>query len=237
VLGPASSSPQRIEELFRAGVDVFRLNFSHGTHESHGQTFRAVRAATARARRHVAILQDLSGPKIRTGRLRGGQPIDLHKGDELRIAAGDEEGGPGRVFTPYAELIESARPGDRLLLDDGKIELRVREGMEPVKVQLAEGGLVQAAVKKANGEGVHARTSLVRTAESKPEQLDWRNDTGTFAGWIPKQTTVRLTKPLPPGRWTMRFEADYCKSKDIHVDIERGQTTTVEVSLEPSEPR
>ena len=79
----------------------------------------------ARAGRHVAILQDLSGPKIRTGRLRGGQPIDLRRGDELRLAAGDDEGGPGRVFTPYAELIASAQPGDRLLLDDGKIELRV----------------------------------------------------------------------------------------------------------------
>jgi len=126
-LGPASSAPEVLNALVAGGVDIFRLNFSHGTHESHARAFEAVREATRRAGRHVAILQDLSGPKIRTGRLRGGQPIELHKGEELRLAAGDEVGGRERVFVRYAELIASARPGDRLLLDDGKIELRVRQ--------------------------------------------------------------------------------------------------------------
>src|SRR5258708_27401631 len=115
-----------LDALVTGGVDVFRLNFSHGTHESHARTFHAVRDAAARAARHVAILQDLSGPKIRTGRLRGGQPIELRKGDELRLAAGDDEGGAGRGFTPYVELIASAAPGARLLLAAGPIELRVR---------------------------------------------------------------------------------------------------------------
>jgi pyruvate kinase len=140
-LGPASSSPDVLNALVEGGVDIFRLNFSHGTHESHERAFRAVREATRRAGRHVAILQDLSGPKIRTSRLRGGQPIELHKGEELRLAAGDEEGGPGRVFTPYAELIASARPGDRLLLDDGKIALcvRARTGGELV-TEVVDGG-------------------------------------------------------------------------------------------------
>jgi pyruvate kinase len=124
-LGPASSAPAIIDELIAAGVDVFRLNFSHGTHDVHAGTFRAVRAAAARAGRDVAILQDLSGPKIRTGRLAGGQAFDLANGDELRLGAGDGEGRAGHIFTPYAELIDSAQPGDRLLLDDGKIELRV----------------------------------------------------------------------------------------------------------------
>src|SRR5258708_12675682 len=132
-----------LDALVTGGVDVFRLNFSHGTHESHARTFHAVRDAAARAARHVAILQDLSGAKIRPGRLRGGQPIELRKGDELRLAAGDDEGGPGRVFTPYVELIASAAPGARLLLDDGKIELRVREqsGGELVTVVVNGGKL------------------------------------------------------------------------------------------------
>jgi pyruvate kinase len=124
-LGPASSAPAVLDALIAAGVDVFRLNFSHGTHASQADTFHAVRAAAARSQRDVSILQDLSGPKIRTGRLSGGQPIELRDGDELRLAAGNEEGSPGRVFTTYAELIESAQLGDRLLLDDGKIELNV----------------------------------------------------------------------------------------------------------------
>src|SRR3954468_12641639 len=125
-LGPASSTPDLLDALIDAGVDVFRLNFSHGTHETHAATFRAVRDAAARAGCHVGILQDLSGPKIRTGRLEGGQAIEIREGDELRVAAGDGVGRTGRVFTPYAGLIASARPGDRLLLDDGKIELRVK---------------------------------------------------------------------------------------------------------------
>ena len=124
-LGPASSAPSAIDAMIAAGVDVFRLNFSHGTHDTHAATFKDVREAAARMSRHVAILQDLSGPKIRTGKLAGGQPLDLHAGDELRIGAGDRAGGPGRVYTRYAPLIVSAHPGDTLLLDDGRIELRV----------------------------------------------------------------------------------------------------------------
>jgi pyruvate kinase len=124
-LGPSSAAPSAIDALIAAGVDVFRLNFSHGTHDDHRATLRRVREASVRAGRHIAILQDLSGPKIRTGPLARGIPLDLHEGDELRIAAGDAPGGVGRVFTPYAPLVTSARPGDRLLLDDGRIELRV----------------------------------------------------------------------------------------------------------------
>jgi pyruvate kinase len=124
-LGPASSAPETLDGLIAAGVDVFRLNFSHGTHESQGEMFRAVRAAAERAGRQVAILQDLSGPKIRTGGIAGGDSIMLRTGAALRLAAGEQDSTPDRVFTPYAPLIASAKPGDRLLMDDGKIELRV----------------------------------------------------------------------------------------------------------------
>jgi len=160
-LGPASAAPDVLEALVAADVDVFRLNFSHGTQESHGRMFRAVRAAAARAGRHIAVLQDLSGPKIRTGRMRGGQPIELHKGDELRLAAGDDEGGPGRVFTPYAELIVRAEAGARLLLDDGKIELRVREraGSELVTEVVNGGSLGEH--KGINAPGVKLPAAAV----------------------------------------------------------------------------
>jgi pyruvate kinase len=160
-LGPASSSPDVLDALIDAGVDVFRLNFSHGTHESHGATFRAVRDAAVRARCHVGILQDLSGPKIRTGRLEGGHPIEIVDGGELRIAAGDEEGTAGRVFTPYRELITSARPGDRLLLDDGKIELRVRERAGGELVTVAVHGGVLGEHKGINAPGVKLPAAAV----------------------------------------------------------------------------
>jgi pyruvate kinase len=124
-LGPASSAPPVVDALVAAGVDVVRLNFSHGTHESHASVFALVRDAARRAGRHVAILQDLSGPKIRTGSLDNGRSLELHAGGELRIAAGNGTGGEGRIFTTYAPIIAAATAGDRLLLDDGHIELRV----------------------------------------------------------------------------------------------------------------
>jgi pyruvate kinase len=169
-LGPASTVPEILDALVARGVDVFRLNFSHGTHESHERTYHAVRDAAARAGRHVAVLQDLSGPKIRTGLLRDGQAIALHKGDELRLAAGDEVGGPGRVFTPYAELITSAQPGARLLLDDGKIELRVvdRAGGELVTVVVNGGKLAEH--KGINAPGV----ILPAAAVTKKDEEDLR---------------------------------------------------------------
>ena len=153
-LGPASSAPPIVDALIAAGVDVFRMNFSHGTHESHAQTYRVVRDAAARAARHVAILQDLSGPKIRTGRLAGGTPLDLNAGDELRLAAGQDVGGPGRVFTSYVPLIESANPGDRLLLDDGKIELKVTgKGKGELTTVVVDGGRLSEH-KGINAPGV-----------------------------------------------------------------------------------
>lgn len=167
-LGPSSSAPEVLDALVAGGVDIFRLNFSHGTHESHGRAFRAVREATARAGRHVAILQDLSGPKIRTSRLRGGQAIELQKGAELRLAAGDEEGGPDRIFTPYAELIAAARPGDRLLLDDGKIDLRVRERSGGDLVTVVANGGSLGERKGINAPGV----MLPAAAVTKKDEED-----------------------------------------------------------------
>ena len=140
-LGPASREPQVLDALITAGVDIFRLNFSHGSQSDHAATFHQVREAAGRADRHVAILQDLSGPKIRTGRLEGGRPIPLQRGAPLIVAIGDEIGGPGRVFTTYGELALRVSKGDHLLLDDGKVELLV-ESAAPTEIQtrVIEGG-------------------------------------------------------------------------------------------------
>src|SRR4026208_364230 len=127
-VGPASNSAQMIEALLVAGVDLFRLNFSHGTHESHKAAYQTIRDASARTGRIAAVMQDLSGPKIRTGLLAGGSAITLDEGGDLTIVGGDEVGRAGRVATTFVELVRSVRAGDRLLLDDGKIELRVVGG-------------------------------------------------------------------------------------------------------------
>ena len=142
-IGPATNSEQGIRSLLDAGVDVFRLNFSHGDHATHGETIRRIRAVLEGSGRCAAILQDLSGPKIRTGRLRGGRPIELTAGGTLVIAAGDFEGEPGRVSTTYAPLIGSVHPGSTLLLDDGHIQLTVeRAGGGEITARVVDGGLL-----------------------------------------------------------------------------------------------
>jgi len=140
-VGPASDTDAMLDSLIAAGTDIFRLNFSHGTHDSHGGTFARVRAAAQRASREVAILQDLGGPKIRTGRLENGRPLHVNVGDPLTIATGDLVGGPGRISTTFEGLARSVRPGDRLLLTDGLVELRVEasDGQE-IYTTVVEGG-------------------------------------------------------------------------------------------------
>jgi pyruvate kinase len=140
-IGPASSTAETLDELIAAGVDIVRLNFSHGTQANHAEKFHLVREAAKRARRHVAILQDLSGPKIRIGLLAGGQPIHLEPGAPLVVAIGDAVGGPGRVYTDYAELALKVGPGDRLLIDDGKLELEVVSASPgEIHTRVVEGG-------------------------------------------------------------------------------------------------
>lgn len=140
-LGPATSSDEAVDQLLEAGVDVFRLNFSHGTHAGHAAVFARVRDRAARAGRHVAVLQDLSGPKIRTGRLEGGGPVTLVAGARLTISIGDETGTRERVWTTYAPLARSVSPGDRLLLDDGRLALRVLEvSGDDIATEVVDGG-------------------------------------------------------------------------------------------------
>ena len=161
-VGPSSDTPDTLEALIAAGVNVFRLNFSHGTHETHAEVVpRGSARRRAHAGQHVAIMQDLSGPKIRTGPLAGGAPLPLQPGDELRIAEGDEPGGPGRVFTPFGELIRSAQPGARLLLDDGRIELRVIDRAPGELTTVVVHGALLGEHKGINAPGVTLPTSAL----------------------------------------------------------------------------
>ena len=145
-IGPASDSDAMLDALISAGADIFRLNFSHGTHETHSATFKRIRGAAARAGREVAILQDLGGPKIRTGKLEGGRPLTLRPGDPLTIETGDFVGGQGRVSTTFDGLARGVRPGDRLLLADGVVELRVED---------VQGSRILTAVVEGNTLGEH----------------------------------------------------------------------------------
>ena len=160
-VGPASDSDAMLDALIAAGTDIFRLNFSHGTHESQGATYARIRAAAVRAGREVAILQDLSGPKIRTGKLVDHKPFRLKEGDSLRIATGDFVGEPGRVSTTFEGLARNVRPGDRLLLSDGLIQLRVdaSDGTE-ILTTVVDGGEL-GEHKGINAPGVPLPTSAI----------------------------------------------------------------------------
>jgi pyruvate kinase len=160
-VGPASDSDATLDRLIDAGMDIARLNFSHGTHDSHAATISRIREAARRASRDVAILQDLSGPKIRTGRLQGGQPLQLKAGDELRIVTGDVAGRPGVVSTTFDALAKGVSRGDRLLLADGAIELRVTgtDGAE-IQTTVIEGGQL-GEHKGINAPGVELAASAI----------------------------------------------------------------------------
>ncbi len=160
-LGPACSPPETLRALLTAGVDVVRLNFSHGSHESHAKNYAAVRDAAEATGRTVAVMQDLSGPKIRTGPLEDGQPLTLSPGQTLRIAAGDKPGNSEVVYTPYEPLIRSVSRGDRLLLDDGRIELRVEElRPDEIVTSVVNGGSLGQR-KGINAPGVALPASAV----------------------------------------------------------------------------
>jgi pyruvate kinase len=124
-LGPSSSSPKIIDNLVAAGMDVARLNFSHGTPEEHARNVAAVRRASAHNEKPVGILADLQGPKIRTGALEKGQAVHLHFGKRFVITTRNIIGTAEGVSTTFRALPESVRKGDRILLRDGEIALRV----------------------------------------------------------------------------------------------------------------
>ncbi|WP_159942201.1 MULTISPECIES: pyruvate kinase [unclassified Nocardiopsis] len=121
-LGPATSSPETLRRLVDAGLDVARLNLSHGTHDDHSANLANLRQAAEDAQRAVGVLADLQGPKIRVGTFPDG-PVDLNVGDEFTITTDDVPGDATRVSTTYKGLPNDVRPGDRVLIDDGRIAL------------------------------------------------------------------------------------------------------------------
>lgn len=142
-IGPATSSEEQLERLMQAGMNVARLNFSHGTHEEHAIVIERVRAISNRIGCSIAILQDLQGPKIRTGALQGGQPVRLVDGSNLTITTRPIVGDAQVISTTYKGLPRDVKAGDRILLDDGLMELRVLGSNETdVQCQVVHGGLL-----------------------------------------------------------------------------------------------
>ena len=165
-LGPASSDPAVLERMFLAGVDVVRLNFSHGTSDDHRKRAQVVREVGSKVGRTVGILADLQGPKIRVGKFKDGK-ILLKPGDKFILDASCELGDAGRAGLDYKELPRDVRAGDVLLLDDGKIELDVASvrGNE-IHTVTRHGGVL------SNNKGINRQGGGLTAPALTPKDID-----------------------------------------------------------------
>src|SRR5258705_5480880 len=139
-LGPASSSLEMIRALFDGGVDVFRLNFSHGPHEQHQDRLSLIRQVERERSWPIGVLADLQGPKLRVGTFANG-PVKLVPGAAFRFDLTDQPGDSARAYLPHREIFAALKPGTNLLLDDGKIRLEVVDcGADFANTRVAVGG-------------------------------------------------------------------------------------------------
>jgi pyruvate kinase len=169
-LGPATSSESQIRALVDAGMDVARLNLSHGTYADHEKVYERIRRASDESKRAIGVLVDLQGPKIRLGNIANG-PVTLRTGDEFTITTEDVPGDQQMVSTTYAGMPGDVNPGDRLLIDDGKVGLEcLRVDGPRVVTRVVEGGPVSDH-KGINLPGV--AVSVPALSEKDVEDLRW----------------------------------------------------------------
>ena len=141
-LGPATSDRDMIRRLFEAGVDVFRMNFSHGDPADHAARHAVIRQLEEESRRPIGILQDLQGPKIRVGTLKGGK-AEIAAGDLVRFVPGGKEGDARALPLPHPEIFDAVAPGHQLLVDDGRLRLEAADcGTDYIEARVLVGGTV-----------------------------------------------------------------------------------------------
>ena len=154
-VGPASGSPEMLKQLFLSGVDTFRLNFSHGTHEDHARVHAAIRALETRLGRPIGILQDLQGPKIRVGTIKDGKFV-VAAGEAVRFVLKGADGDKMSIPLPHPEIFDAVTPGDDLLIDDGRIRVRVTGiGGDFIDAKIITGGTI------SNRKGVNVPSAVL----------------------------------------------------------------------------
>ncbi|HWN74173.1 MAG TPA: pyruvate kinase [Candidatus Udaeobacter sp.] len=196
-LGPATNSPRMIRRLLEAGMDVARLNFSHGTHETHAQSIAMVHAAAAELGKTVGILADLQGPKIRTGVLAGGGTVSLRGGQQFIITTAKILGDSTRVNTTFRPLPREVKSGDRILLSDGLIELRVEKirGVEVI-CRVVNGGVL-GEHKGINLPGVKLRVPALTPKDREDLRFALAHNVDFIAAsFVRRPEDVLLAKAL-----------------------------------------
>ncbi len=174
-LGPSSNSPEMIEKMIGAGMNVARLNFSHGTHEGHGEVIRRIKEARNKLEAPIAIMLDTKGPEIRIGKFTGGK-AELTTGDEFTLTTDGAEGDSTHVSVTYKTLPSQVKCGDRILLNDGALELTVRETTEDkVICTVTSGGTIKDG-KGVNIPNVHLDMPFLSDRDKKDLLFGIEND-------------------------------------------------------------
>jgi len=194
-LGPASNTEPVFRDLVRAGVDVVRLNFSHGTHEEKAELIKMIRKVSREEHKPLCILADLQGPKIRTNKLKGGVPVLLKAGERLTITPREILGDASIVGTTFKTLAENVEQGSRILLSDGLIELRVHEvNGDDVVCEIINGGML-GEKKGINLPGIPVRVPSL--TEKDAEDLEFALKAGVDAiavSFVRTAEDVRLVR-------------------------------------------
>ena len=196
-VGPASNSEAVLRDLMRLGMDVARLNFSHGTHEEHARVIDRVRKVAGREGRTICILQDLQGPKIRTGRLKYRTPVALKTGAHVTITPRDIAGTASLLSTTFKTLAQEVGPGSRILLADGLIELRVRAlHGDDVECEVVNGGLL-GEHKGINLPGTVVRVPALTEKDEKDIEFGIKHGVDMIAAsFVRTADDVRMAKRL-----------------------------------------
>lgn len=190
-VGPASRSPEMLEALFMAGVDTFRLNFSHGTHDDHAKVHAAIRALEQRVSRPIGILQDLQGPKIRVGTIRN-EKITVTAGEDVRFVLSGADGDKMSIPLPHPEIFEAVSPGHDLLIDDGRVRVRVTGlGADTIDAKVVTGGVI------SNRKGVNIPGAVLKLSPLTPkDRADLEFGLALGVDWVALSFVQRPTDVL-----------------------------------------
>ena len=194
-LGPASNTEPVFRDLVRAGVDVVRLNFSHGSHEEKLALIQLIRKVSREEKKALCILGDLQGPKIRTSELKDHQPVLLKAGQRLTITPREVPGTAALVGTTFKTLAENVEQGSRILLSDGLIELRVHEVVgDDVVCEIVNGGML-GEHKGINLPGIPVRVPSLTEKDSEDLEFALKNGVDAIAvSFVRTAEDVRLVR-------------------------------------------
>lgn len=218
-LGPASGNPEMMEKLFVAGVDVFRMNFSHGTHEAHRKNLETARALEKEFGRPIAMLADLQGPKNRIGKFKNDR-IEVSEGDKIRFDLDETPGDETRVCLPHPEVIAAMKPGSEILLDDGKVRAKILE--QGKDYLLAE---IMAGSKLSNNKGFNIPGVIIpMQALTDKDRVDLDAALDMGADWIAQsfvQTAadVAETKQIIAGRAALMAKIEKPSALEYFTEI------------------